>query len=225
MKKPILAPSILSADLSELGKEIKITEKVGAQYLHIDIMDGAFVPNISFGAPVVQAIKNTTAQVKDVHLMIEEPVRYVEMFAKAGADIITVHIEACKDVVCTLEKIHELGVKAGITLKPGTSTKELEPYLPYVDMVLIMSVEPGFGGQAFQETSLDRVAEVKEMIEKQNRSIDIEIDGGVGLGNVESILDAGVDIVIAGNSIFSGDTEENTKRFMEILENYGKKES
>ncbi len=220
MKKFILSPSILSADFNILGQQITATEQNGAQYLHVDVMDGMFVPNISFGAPILQAIKDTTAQVKDVHLMVEEPVRYLEMFAKAGADIITIHVEACKDVSATLTAIHDLGLKSGLTLKPGTPVEALEPYLEQVDMILMMSVEPGFGGQAFMESSLDRVENVKAMIEKHELNIDIQIDGGIGFQNVNRVLDAGVNVIVVGQGIFKGSVEENTRGFMEILEAY-----
>ena len=202
--KNILAPSILSADFTRLGEEMRITEECGAQYIHFDVMDGIFVPNISFGIPVLKSIHRATAQVMDVHLMITEPIRYINAFAEAGADLITIHYEACENVRETIEKIRETGVKVGVSVKPATPVSVLEPLLDQIDMVLIMSVEPGFGGKMAEEKQLD---------------LDIQVDGGIGTDNVKTVLEAGANIIVAGSAVFKA-TEENTKKFMEILRSH-----
>ena len=175
----ILAPSILAADFKELGKEIKATEEQGAEYLHFDVMDGIFVPSISFGMPVLSSIKSCTNQVMDAHLMITEPIRYVEAFKNAGADLITIHLEACEDVNATIVKIREYGLKVGISICPDTPVSELEAYIEKVDMVLIMSVHPGFGGQKFIENSLEKIRETRAMITAKGLQTDIQVDGGM----------------------------------------------
>lgn len=219
MSRNILSPSILSADFKRLGEEIKITEEYGAEYLHFDVMDGMFVPNISFGVPVLASIKDGTSQVMDVHLMITEPIRYVEAFAKAGADIITVHYEACEDLQATLDKIKECGAKIGLSIKPNTPVSVLEPILEQLNMVLIMSVEPGFGGQKLIPDCLEKAKAVRKMICDRGLDIDIQMDGGIDLSNTGEVLKAGVNVVVAGSAIFK-DTEANTKAFMEILKAY-----
>ncbi|MDD2980595.1 MAG: ribulose-phosphate 3-epimerase [Hespellia sp.] len=216
----ILAPSILAADFTKLGEEIKGTEEQGAKFLHFDVMDGMFVPSISFGIPVLQSIRPATQQVLDAHLMIEEPIRYVEEFAKAGADYITVHLEACSDVKATLQKIRDLHVKVGISIKPNTPVSALEAYLPMVDMVLIMSVEPGFGGQKFMESSLGKIRELRNIISEHQYKIDIQVDGGIKVDNVEKVLDAGANIIVAGSAVFNEDVAGSTKKFMEIIGRY-----
>lgn len=216
----ILAPSMLSADFKELGKEIRRIEENGAKYLHFDVMDGIFVPNISFGMPVLKSIRPGTNLVCDVHLMITEPIRYVEEFAKAGADVITVHLEACEDVDATINKIKECGCKVGVSIKPKTPVSALEPYLEKVDMILIMSVEPGFGGQKFIPVALDKLAETKAMLDAKGLQVDLQVDGGITIHNIEDVIKAGANIVVAGSSVFSGDVEANTKNFMEILKKY-----
>ena len=216
----ILAPSMLSADFKELGKEIQAIEENGAKYLHFDVMDGIFVPSISFGMPVLKSIRSGTNLVCDVHLMITEPIRYVEDFAKAGADLITIHLEACEDVNATIAKIKECGCKVGISIKPNTPVSTLQPYLDKVDMILIMSVEPGFGGQKFIPTSLEKIAETKAMIDASGLNIDIQVDGGIYTHNVEDVLKAGANIIVAGSAIFNGDTKQNTIDMMEILNKY-----
>ena len=213
----ILAPSMLSADFKELGKEIQVIEENGAKYLHFDVMDGIFVPSISFGMPVLKSIRPGTDLVCDVHLMITEPIRYVEDFAKAGADLITIHLEACEDIKATLLKIHECGCKVGLSIKPGTPIAELMPWLELVDMVLVMSVEPGFGGQKYIEASTERVRQIREMIMASGKEIDLEVDGGINLANVEMVKEAGANILVAGSAVFAGDALENTKKFMDIL--------
>ncbi len=220
MREKILAPSILAADFTVLGQEIKKTEEHGAKYLHFDVMDGVFVPSISFGMPVLQSIKKTTNQIMDAHLMITEPIRYVEEFAKAGADSLTIHIEACEDVVATIRKIEECGMKVGVSVKPNTPISALIPILDRVDLVLIMSVEPGFGGQTFILESLEKIRELKRIIDERNLDIDIQVDGGIYTNNVEAVLEAGANVIVAGSAVFKGDAAYNTTEFMEIFKNY-----
>ena len=193
------------------------TPLAGAKYLHFDVMDGIFVPSISFGMPVLKSIRPATNLVCDVHLMITEPIRYIEDFVKAGADLITVHLEACDDVNATIAKIREYGCKVGISICPGTPVTELEKYVDKVDMVLIMSVHPGFGGQKFIPTSLDKIAETKAMIDAKGLKVDIQVDGGIYTHNVEDVIKAGANIIVAGSAVFNGDTEQNMKDMMEIL--------
>lgn len=216
----ILAPSMLAADFKELGKEIKAIEDNGAKYLHFDVMDGIFVPIISFGMPVLESIRPATNLVCDVHLMITEPIRYIEAFQKAGADLITIHLEACEDVDATITKIRECGCKVGVSIKPKTPVSALEPYLEKVDMILIMSVEPGFGGQKFIPESLDKIRELKAMLVEKNLNVDIQVDGGIYTSNVEEVLKAGANIIVAGSAIFKGDIEQNTKAMLSIIEKY-----
>ena len=218
--KNVLAPSILSADFKVLGEQLKVTEAAGAEYIHFDVMDGIFVPSISFGMPVLSCIKGYTSQILDAHLMITEPIRYVEEFAKAGADIITVHLEACEDLQATIDKIHVAGVKAGISIKPKTPVEAFVPYLDQADMFLVMSVEPGFGGQAFIPESLDKIREVRAMLNEKNLETDIQVDGGIYVENVREVLDAGANVIVAGSAVFRGDAGENTAKFMEILKSY-----
>ena len=216
-----ISPSVLTADFLTLKDDIKKLEAAGTDMLHLDVMDGIFVPNISFGVPVIKSIKKHTSLPLDVHLMIDEPVRYIEEFVRCGADIITVHVEACQDVAATLKKIRECGVKPAITLNPETPVKAIEPYLSMVDMVLVMSVHPGFGGQKFIPESIDKVKEVKKLLtDKGLENVDIEIDGGINIGNLASVLEAGVNVVVAGSAVFKDDAAENVRKFKEIMSLY-----
>ena len=216
----ILAPSILAADFKSLGQEMKKTWEQGAAYLHFDVMDGMFVPSISFGMPVLASIKGATEQVMDVHLMVHEPIRYIEAFKKAGADLVTVHLEACEDVQAAIDKIHALGLKAGLSICPETSSESVKPFLNDVDMILVMSVHPGFGGQKFIPESLDKIRRIREMIRERDLCVDIEVDGGIYLSNVRQVLEAGANVIVAGSAVFGGDPEKNTRDFMEILREY-----
>lgn len=220
MMNYVLSPSILAADFKVLGQEMKKTEENGAAYIHFDVMDGMFVPSISFGMPVLASIHDATEQFMDAHLMVQEPIRYVEAFQKAGADYVTVHQEACEDVKTTLDKIHACGMKAGLAVNPETDVKELVPYLEDVEMILIMSVHPGFGGQKFIPESLDKIREVRAMLNEKNLEIDIQVDGGIYVENVREVLDAGANVIVAGSAVFRGDAGENTAKFMEILKRY-----
>lgn len=213
----ILSPSILSADFANLGRDILETKNAGAQYLHVDVMDGKFVPSISFGMPVIKSIRSVSDIVFDVHLMIEEPIRYIKEFVESGADIITIHLEACEDVQATIDKIHEYGVKAGLSIKPGTPVESLLPYLDKVEMILMMSVEPGFGGQKYIEASTERIRQVRQMLDERNLTTDLEVDGGINVDNVSVVLEAGVNVVVAGSAIFGGDIKGKTESFMKKL--------
>lgn len=213
----ILSPSILSADFTKLGEEIETIDNAGAEYIHVDVMDGMFVPSISYGMPVIKSIRKSTGKVFDVHLMISEPIRYIADFAASGADMITVHVEACSDVVATIEKIREYNLKVGITLNPDTPVSAIKPYLNRVDMVLIMSVNPGFGGQKFITSSVDKIKEVKRLRDELNLSYDIEVDGGINIDNLATVLEAGANVIVAGSAIFRGDADENVKKFKSIM--------
>ena len=220
MIENILAPSMLSADFKILGEQLKQTEEAGAQYIHFDVMDGIFVPSISFGMPVLSSVKGATDQVLDVHLMVTEPVRYVKEFASCGADIITVHLEACEDLAATVDAIHACGVRAGISIKPGTPVEELIPYLDQADMFLIMSVEPGFGGQAFIPESLERIRQLRELLDERGLKKDLEVDGGIYHSNVAEVLEAGANVIVSGSGVYKGDIRKNVAEFMEILKDY-----
>ena len=205
----ILSPSILAADLSRLGEQIRQLDEANVPYVHIDVMDGLFVPSISFGFPIIESIRPLTKRVFDVHLMIQEPIRYVEQFAKAGADIITVHLEACSDVTATLTAIRNAGCKVGLTIKPGTPIETVYPYLPDVDMVLIMTVEPGFGGQKFMPDMVEKIVALKAKLAQEQLQVDIQVDGGINPQTVPVVLEAGANVIVAGTAVFRGDVKEN----------------
>lgn len=212
----ILSPSVLACDFANMGEQLRAITEAGAEYVHLDVMDGLFVPSISFGMPLIKSIRPVTNIVFDVHLMINEPIRYIDEFKACGADIITVHYEACSDVAETLKKIRQAGLKAGLSIKPKTDTGVLREYLGLCDMILLMSVEPGFGGQKFIEGSDKRAAAIRKMIDESPYDIDLEIDGGINLENVKTVLDAGVNVIVAGSAVFK-DPYGNTEKFMKIL--------
>lgn len=221
--KYILSPSLLSADFTALDREIKVCEDNNVAYLHIDVMDGMFVPNISIGIPVVKSIRKITDLVLDVHLMIVKPERYIKAFAEAGSDIINIHYEATEDHIGVLKEIKKLGKKAAVTIKPNTSYKDIISLSDYVDMFLVMSVEPGFGGQSFIESTLKNVEGLAEYREKNGLSYDIEIDGGINADNITSPLDAGANIIVAGSAVFGkGDTAEKIRKLNGIIDKYNK---
>ena len=213
----ILAPSILSADFNVLGEQIQTVAKAGAQYIHVDVMDGIFVPSISYGMPVIKSVRKSTDAVFDVHLMITEPVRYIRDFVDSGADIITVHVEACKDIDETIRDIKACGVRAAVAINPETPVDKIMPYLDDIDMALVMSVHPGFGGQKFIPDVLDKVRIIRSYLLYNNMDKDIEIDGGINFDNLPEVLEAGANVIVAGSSVYRGDAAANTKKFLELM--------
>lgn len=210
----ILAPSILSADFCELGKQIEEIEKAGAQYLHVDVMDGIFVPSISFGMPIVSCVRPRTGMFMDVHMMVTKPERYVEEFIRCGADGVTIHEEACDCVEETLLRIRKLGAKAGLAVNPETSVEKLYPYLDKLDMALIMTVHPGFGGQKYIDECTDKIRTLRQTITDRGLDVKLQIDGGVNLDNLTMNLEAGADVIVAGSAVFKGNIAEKTRAFL-----------
>lgn len=215
---PLIAPSILSADFSRLGDEIKSVENGGADYIHLDVMDGIYVPNITFGAPVISKLRGTTKLPFDVHLMVDRPERFIDDFVDAGSDIITVHAEATIHLHRTLQQIRNAGLKAGVSLNPATPLQVLEYIMEDIDLILLMSVNPGFGGQSYINAVTEKIKKVRKIIDSSGRDIILEVDGGIKLDNSMLVLQAGADLLVVGSDIFShGDAEKRTKLFKDLV--------
>ncbi len=212
-----LAPSILSADFGNLKEQLELVDEAGAQYVHFDVMDGVFVPSISFGLPVLKSIRKYTDRLFDVHLMIVDPERYIKEFIDAGADIVTVHAEACKHLDATIDLIKECGAMAGVAINPATPVSEIIHVLDKVDMVLVMSVNPGFGGQKLIPYTLNKIKELSEIIAQKGLKLDIEIDGGINMDTIDSALEAGANIIVSGSALFKGDISANVEMFLEKM--------
>lgn len=213
-----LCPSILAADFWELGRQVEIVEKAGVPYLHIDVMDGMFVPSISFGMPVLRCVRKRSRLFMDVHMMVAKPERYIEELVELGADGITIHVEACECIPETLAKLRELGVKTGIAINPETPVRAVLPYMDMVDMVLVMTVRPGFGGQEYIIDCIDKIKEMRRIINERYPDVKLEIDGGVTLGNLEMNLAAGANVIVTGSAIFKGDIASNVREFLKRME-------
>ena len=216
-----VAPSLLAADFTRLGEQVHEIEEAGAPYLHLDVMDGAFVPSISFGMPVLKSLRKVTNMTFDVHMMVEEPGRYVNDVRKAGADIICVHQEACLHLDRTINQIKETGARAAVALNPATPVETLSCILKEADMFLIMSVNPGFGGQKFIPYTLEKIKKLRGMLNEAGLTTDIEVDGGVNAANVREVLDAGANVIVAGSAVFKNDAAANTKEFLKIFDEFG----
>ena len=216
-----LSPSLLSADFTDLKSEIEVLDKNGVKYLHLDVMDGMFVPNISFGPMIIKQLRPLTNMIFDVHLMIEDPDRYVQNFKDAGTDILTVHYEACKHLHRTVSYIKSLGMKAGVSLNPATNIEVLDYVLEDLDLVLIMSVNPGFGGQSFIPSAIDKIKKIKAKIRERNLNVIVEVDGGVKTTNVKDVIEAGADLIVSGSDVFA-DKENRIRAYKEIFKNYEK---
>lgn len=214
IRKKILSPSILAADFAVLGRQIREADEAGAEYIHIDVMDGVFVPSISFGMPLIQSIRKVTDRVFDVHLMIMGPERYVKQFKECGADSITFHLEATEDADALIDQIHSLGCRAGMSVKPRTPIEAVRKYIPKIDMLLVMTVEPGFGGQKYIPESTERVRKARQMADEQGINLDIQVDGGIGQDNAHVVLEAGANVIVSGSAVFHGDITDNVKRFL-----------
>lgn len=216
----LLSPSILAADFKTLGENIAAADQAGAQYMHIDVMDGMFVPSISFGMPVISSIRSVTTRVFDVHLMVQDPDRYIDDFVKCGADILTVHAEACRHLDRTLEAIHSKGIKAGVALCPATPLNVLDYVWNKTDMVLIMTVNPGFGGQKYIPEMTEKIAKLRAEILRRGLDIDIEVDGGINDSTIRTVLDAGANVCVAGSAIFGNNIAGNVKKYLAVMAEY-----
>lgn len=215
-----LSPSILACDYNILGRQVKEAYEAGAKYMHLDVMDGLFVPSISLGMPVIKSLRKATDVVFDTHLMINEPIRYIDDFVEAGSDIITFHLEATDKVEETINKIKAAKVKAGIVINPETPVETIKPYLSMVDMVLIMSVHPGFGGQKYIPEATDKIRQARKLIDEAGYNIDLEVDGGVNLSNVKEVLEAGANVIVAGSAVFGNNITDSVKGFLKSFEEF-----
>ena len=215
-----LAPSILAADFTRLGEQVRAVDEAGAQYIHLDVMVGAFVPSISFGMPVIKSLREITDKVFDVHMMVEEPGRYVEDMCRCGADLITVHAEACTHLDRVVNQIKEGGMRAGVAVNPATPLSVLDPILGELDMVLIMTVNPGFGGQKFIPYTMEKIRSLRRILTERGLAADIQVDGGISSANVREVLEAGANVFVAGSAVFGEDPGARTREFLDIFGEY-----